>query len=177
MRSLIRAFASRLNIQWVLSYWLEAAQAGLSLVWEDCWLWWFFQRSSLGWFPIVGRLTMALVYCGGLHAWWSVGHVWRLCFPLWLHAGGSDIRLYDGSDLETHLLVGWWRPGVLAVCRAHRGLPVGLFCSGVQFYLLLCLCLCFVSLLCLDLNVLGDDALIRVFYANQISMCLDPHLS
>ena len=34
------------------------------------------------------------------------------------------------------------------------------FCSGIQFYLLLSPYLCFVSLLCLDLYVLGDDALI-----------------
>ena len=34
------------------------------------------------------------------------------------------------------------------------------FCSGVQFYSLLSPCLCFVSLLCLDLCVLGDDALV-----------------
>ena len=51
---------------------------------------------------------------------------WWLCFPLWLHAGGLDFRLYDGSDLGTYLLVGWWGPGALAVCRAHWGLPVGL---------------------------------------------------
>ena len=34
------------------------------------------------------------------------------------------------------------------------------FCSGVQFYLLLSPYLCFISLLYLDLYVLGDDALI-----------------
>ena len=34
------------------------------------------------------------------------------------------------------------------------------FCSGIQFYLLLSPCLCFISLLYLDLYVLGDDALI-----------------
>ena len=34
------------------------------------------------------------------------------------------------------------------------------FCSGVQFNLLLSPCPCFVSLLCLDLYVLGDDALV-----------------
>ena len=34
------------------------------------------------------------------------------------------------------------------------------FCSGGWFYLLLSPCLCFVSLLYLDLYVLGDDALI-----------------
>ena len=52
-----------------------------------------------------------------------------------------------------------------------------IFCSGIQFYLLLSPYLCFISLLNLDLYVLGDDALIRVFHANQISMCLDPHLN
>ena len=51
-------------------------------------------------------------------------------------------------------------PDALAVCRAHRGLPVGFVCSGIQFYLLVSPCLCFISLLYLDLYVLGDDALI-----------------
>ena len=37
---------------------------------------------------------------------------------------------------------------------------VDLFCSGIQFYLLLSPCLCFISLLYLDLYVFGDDALI-----------------
>ena len=34
------------------------------------------------------------------------------------------------------------------------------FCSGIQFYLLFSLYLCFISFLYLDLYVLGDDALI-----------------
>ena len=34
------------------------------------------------------------------------------------------------------------------------------FCSGTQYYLLLSPYLCFISLLYLDLYVLGDDALI-----------------
>ena len=34
------------------------------------------------------------------------------------------------------------------------------FCSGIQFYLLLSLYICFISLLYLDLFVLGDDSLI-----------------
>ena len=43
--------------------------------------------------------------------------------------------------------------------------PTGVYlldflCSGIQFYLLLCPYLCFISLLYLDLYVLGDDALI-----------------
>ena len=53
------------------------------------------------------------------------------------------------------------------------------FCSCIQFNLLLSPYPCFISLYYLDLYVLGDDALISygVFNANQISMCLDPHLN
>ena len=55
------------------------------------------------------------------------------------------------------------------------------FSSGIQFYSLLSPYLCFISLLYLDLYVLGDDALVSdklgVFHANQISMCLDPNLN
>ena len=54
------------------------------------------------------------------------------------------------------------------------------FCSGIQFNLLLSPYPCFISLLYLDLYVLGDDRCIDklgVFHANQISMCLDPHLN
>ena len=50
-------------------------------------------------------------------------HGWQLCFPLELHAGGSDFRLYNDSDLKTYLLMRWWGPDALAVCLAHRGLP------------------------------------------------------
>ena len=52
-------------------------------------------------------------------------HGWQLCFPLSLHAGGSDFRLYDGSDLKTYLLMRWKGPDALPVCQAYRGLPVG----------------------------------------------------
>ena len=54
---------------------------------------------------------------------------------------------------------------------------LGFFCPGIQFYLLLSPYLCFISLLYLDSYVLGDDALISFFHANQTSMCLDPHLN
>ena len=33
-----------------------------------------------------------------------------LCFPLYLHAGGLDLRLYDGSDLKTYLQMRWPDP-------------------------------------------------------------------
>ena len=51
--------------------------------------------------------------------------VGNLAFLLFLHAGGSDFRLYDLSDLKTYLLMRWQGPDALAVCRAHRRLPVG----------------------------------------------------
>ena len=53
------------------------------------------------------------------------------------------------------------------------------FCSGVQFYLLLSPCLCFISFIYLDLYVLGDGALVGwvVFHASHTSECLGPHLA
>ena len=48
----------------------------------------------------------------------------------------------------------WLFVGPAGVCL------LGFFCSGVRFGLLLGPCPCFVSLLYLDLYVLGDDALI-----------------
>ena len=49
--------------------------------------------------------------------------------------------------------------------RLFVGGPTGVylldfFCSGIQFYLLMNPYICFISLLYLDLYVLGDDALI-----------------
>ena len=87
-------------------------------------------------------------------------HGWQLCFPLKLHTSGSDFRPYDGSDLKTYLLTRWYGPDALAVCRAHRGLPVGFLLLWYSVLILLSPYLCFISLLYLDLYVLGDDALI-----------------
>ena len=47
-------------------------------------------------------------------------HGWQLCFPLLLHAGGSDSRLFDGSDLNTYLLMRWYGPDALVVVRPTR---------------------------------------------------------
>ena len=49
--------------------------------------------------------------------------------------------------------------------RTPKNWPTGVYlldfyCSGIQFYLLLSPYLCFISLLYLDLYVLGDDAFI-----------------
>ena len=52
------------------------------------------------------------------------------------------------------------------------------FCSGIQLYLLLSPYLCFISLLYLDLYVLGDDSLISKGSFKQTKyLCLDPHLN
>ena len=56
------------------------------------------------------------------------------------------------------------------------GFTCWIVCSVFLFNLLWSPYLCFISLLYLDLYVLEDDA-VGVFHANQISMCLDPHLS
>ena len=65
---------------------------------------------------------------------------------IYKEACGSDSRLYDWF-LMLWLLVG------------HTGVYLlDFFCSGIQFYLLLSPYLCFISLLYLDLYVLGDDA-------------------
>ena len=50
-------------------------------------------------------------------------HGWQLFFPLQLHAGGSDFRLFNGSDLTTYLLMRWYGPDALAVVR-----PTGVTC-------------------------------------------------
>ena len=46
------------------------------------------------------------------------------------------------------------------------------FCSGIQFYLLWSPCLCFVSLLNLDLCVLGDGALGVFMWAKCLSVLI-----
>ena len=51
------------------------------------------------------------------------------------------------------------------------------FCSGIQFYLLLSPNLCFISLLYLDLYVLGDDALISEGSFMQVKyLCVLIHI-
>ena len=105
-------------------------------------------------------------------------HGWQLCFPLELHVDGFNFRLYDSFDLGTYLLMRWRGPDVLAVCWAHRGLPVGflLLWYSVAFaveslsllYLLVVSWFVYFGRWCV--GGLG------VFRADQISMCLDPHL-
>ena len=51
-------------------------------------------------------------------------------------------------------------PDALAVVRPSGVYLLDFVCSGIQFYLLLSPYICFISLLYLDLYVLGDDTLI-----------------
>ena len=104
-------------------------------------------------------------------------HGWQLCFPLKLHAGGSDFRLYGKSglkDLSIDKMVG-------ACCFGCLSFPTGFTCwifllrySGL---LLLSPYLCFISLLYLDLYDLGDDALISLWSSMQTKLqCVLIHI-
>ena len=119
-------------------------------------------------------------HCNRLHSWWStqsrlatllsslIARQWVVLQALW------QFRLKDVSIDE---MVGAWCFGCF--CQAHRGLPVG-------FLLLLYTALFTVeSLSLLYLLVISwficsgrwcIDKL-GAFHANQISMCLDPHLN
>ena len=71
------------------------------------------------------------------------------------------IFLIFKNDLKTYLFIRGKEPDALAVCRAHRGLPVGFLLLLYSFFLLLSPYLCFISFLYLDLYVL-DDTLISL---------------
>ena len=53
------------------------------------------------------KLAITLMYCTDCMLGDQPNHGWKLCFPLKLHAGGSDFRLYDGSDLKAYLVMRW----------------------------------------------------------------------
>ena len=67
-------------------------------------------------------------------------------------------------------------PDALAVCWAHRDLPVGFLFAGIQFYLLLSPYLCFISLLYLDLYVLGDALISRGSFMQTKYLCVLIHI-
>ena len=62
-----------------------------------------------------------------------------------MHTGGSDFRLYDGSDLKNYLLMRWWGPYALAVVRPTRVYLLDFFCFGIQFYVWLGPYFCLIS--------------------------------
>ena len=120
------------------------------------------------------------MYCNRLHAWWStqsqlatllsslIACRWVGLNTLW------RFQLKDLSSIDE--MVG---PDALAVCWAHRGLPVRFFCSCFQFYLLLSPYVCFISFFLSWFTCSGRWCIDKsgVFHANQISMCLGPHLN
>ena len=93
-----------------------------------------------------------------LHALWSVGIFAFLfnCTPV----GGTS----DSMTVPTKRLIYWWdgrRLMLWLFVRLTGVYLLDIFCSGIQFYLLLSPYLCFIFLLFLDLYVLVDDALLR----------------
>ena len=70
-------------------------------------------------------------------------------------------RTSDSMMVPTYRLIYWWDGRGLMLWLFVGPTWVYLFdffCSGIQFWLLLSPYLCFISLLYLDLYVLGDDA-------------------
>ena len=72
-------------------------------------------------------------------------------------------RTSDSMTVANKRLIYWWDGRSLMLWLFVR--PTGvylldLFCSGIQFNLLLSPYICFISFLYLDLYVLGDDALV-----------------
>ena len=119
-----------------------------------------FQRCLLKYFPIIKILAVTLMHCNRLHAWWSTQSLWVTLLPSlfacrWV--GLQTLWRLSLKDLSIDEMVGAWCFGC---CQALRGLPVGFlkFCFGFQLYVLMSPCLCFISFLYLDLDVLGDDA-------------------
>ena len=50
----------------------------------------------------------------------------QLCFPLKMHASGSDLRLYDGSNLKAYLLMRGLGPDAVSVV-SHTGFNCWIF--------------------------------------------------
>ena len=78
-------------------------------------------------------------------------HGSQLCFPFQLHAGMSDFRLYDSSDLKTYLLMRRYGPDAFAVVRptllypwyeVYRGYIVFAFSVIMFVCLSVCLSVC-----------------------------------
>ena len=53
------------------------------------------------------RLAITLMYCSRLNAWWSTQSRLATLHSSLIARHGSDFRLYDGSNLNTCLLIRW----------------------------------------------------------------------
>ena len=68
----------------------------------------------------------------------------------------SSFRLYDDSDINTYLYMRGLGPDTTFGPTGFY--PLDFFCSGIQLYVLLNHYPCFISILYLDLYVLGDES-------------------
>ena len=76
----------------------------------------------------------------------------NFAFLFGLHAGGSDLRLYDGSDFKTYLHIRELVPDIVSVVGSTGVYVLALFNSDMQLCVLLN-SFCFISFLYLN----GDD--------------------
>ena len=137
------------------------------------------QRSTLKLFPIIKRLAITFMYCNKLHAWWSTRSRLATLLSSLIACrlvGLQTLWRFRLKDLSIDEMVG---PDTLAVCRTHGGLPVGFLLLrysllftveslSLLYHLVISWFVCS-GRWCID--KLG------FFHANQISMCLDPHLN
>ena len=118
-----------------------------------------FKRSHWSSFPL--GVAVALMSCSRLHAWLSarsqsVALLSSLVARQWV---GLQILLrFQLRDLSIDRMVRAWCFGCLS---SPQGFACWISFAPVFVFLLLGFCLCFISLLYLDLYVLGDDAVIR----------------
>ena len=122
LRALFASGPVGAGVLWWLGVWIQKGCRWGWFFWsvrrgcrslQACWMW-------------RGYSAMVCV----LGVWPSRG--WWLCFPLWLHAGGSGVGLNDGPGIGLFVLVGLGR-SFFVCCLARRGSAVGfllLRCSG-----------------------------------------------
>ena len=124
------------------------------------------------------KIALTFMHCSRLHAWWSTqSRLATFLFSLiarrwvWL----QTLWRFRLQDLSIDEMVGAWCFGC---CQAHLSLPVGflllrysvLFTAESLSLLYLLVISWFMCSRRWCIDKLG------VFHANQISMCLDPHL-
>ena len=78
-------------------------------------------------------------------------HCQQLCFLLYFHASGYYLKLFNSSNLKSYLQIKWLEPGVMSVVWPIGVYLLDFFCTGI----------CFISVLCLDLGILGEYARMR----------------
>ena len=129
--------------------------------------------------PIIKRLAITSMYCNRLHAWWSTQSLLAtLLFSLIAHrwVGLQTLWRFRLKDLSIDEMVGAWYFGCLSG-------PPGFTCwisFAPVFSFIYCWVLIFASFLVISWFVCSGRwciDMLGVFHANQISMCLDPHLN